>query len=479
MKKTVALLALAITAGLAHAQWTTVGSNIYYSAGNVGVGVANPIFPIDARGNGARVISAYNTAHSGYVYGVVGNIVSSAGTGVWGFSGAQQGTGYGVYGLSNSDKGNGVVGYASSYTWRPTSGVFGKSRSTGGIGVLGLAESDTGMTRGVNGRVYSPDGYAGYFEGGRNYFEGNVGIGTTSPDARVTIGNIGGVDGVEMLGFGEGATSEMYFESLFSPTNADNAVSFSTSIGGTGAIMTWKASGDVGIGTDAPSGRLDVRTTDSLAIRAICEYASTGGAAVSAQVYGTNGDGVRGYSFATSGTGAGVVGASNSASGYDFYAVGAGTNYGAASSRRWKHDIVNIDKPLEKLGKLRGVYYTWNEDHGGQHDVGFIAEEVGEVLPEIVVYEENGIDASGMDYSKMTPLLVESVNALRAEKDAQLAQRDSTFASIRAAHETHLAQLRAEAAATRAESESLRSENHELRERLDRLESMMAELTRQ
>ena len=36
-----------------------------------------------------------------------------------------------------------------------------------------------------------------------------------------------------------------------------------------------------------------------------------------------------------------------------------------------------------------------------------------------VIYEENGIDAIGMDYSKMTPLLVEAVNALRDEKNDQ------------------------------------------------------------
>ena len=59
---------------------------------------------------------------------------------------------------------------------------------------------------------------------------------------------------------------------------------------------------------------------------------------------------------------------------------------------------------------------------GGQHDLGMIAEEVGAVLPEIVNYEENGVDAIGMDYSKMTPLLVEAVNALRSEKDAEINQ---------------------------------------------------------
>ncbi len=98
---------------------------------------------------------------------------------------------------------------------------------------------------------------------------------------------------------------------------------------------------------------------------------------------------------------------------YDFYAAGAGTNYGASSSKRWKKNIIEIDNPLEKLAKLRGVYFDWDEEHGGGHDVGCIAEEVGKVLPEIVVYEENGIDADGMDYSKLTPLLVEAIKALQ------------------------------------------------------------------
>ena len=34
-----------------------------------------------------------------------------------------------------------------------------------------------------------------------------------------------------------------------------------------------------------------------------------------------------------------------------------------------------------------------------KNQIGFIAEEVGEVLPEIVQFEKNGIQASGMDYS--------------------------------------------------------------------------------
>ncbi|PHQ80607.1 MAG: hypothetical protein COB69_05680, partial [Phycisphaera sp.] len=136
----------------------------------------------------------------------------------------------------------------------------------------------------------------------------------------------------------------------------------------------------------------------------------------------TSGTAVYGRATAVSGVTTGVLGRSDSSSGFDFYANGAGTNYGAASSRRWKSDIRNIDDPLGKIARLRGVYYTWDKEHGGHHDLGMIAEEVGEVLPEIVNYEENGVDAIGLDYGMMTPLLVEGINALRAEKDTEIAE---------------------------------------------------------
>ena len=57
------------------------------------------------------------------------------------------------------------------------------------------------------------------------------------------------------------------------------------------------------------------------------------------------------------------------------------------ASIRWKTNVKNIPKPLEMLYKLRGVYFVWDEEHGGQHDVGFIAKEVGKVLPEIAPFE--------------------------------------------------------------------------------------------
>ena len=77
------------------------------------------------------------------------------------------------------------------------------------------------------------------------------------------------------------------------------------------------------------------------------------------------------------------------------------------SSRRWKTNIRTIDAALEKVSQLRGVTYNWKKD--GKHDIGLIAEEVGEVIPEVVAYEENDIDAKSVDYARLVAVLIEGM----------------------------------------------------------------------
>ena len=122
-----------------------------------------------------------------------------------------------------------------------------------------------------------------------------------------------------------------------------------------------------------------------------------------------------GQTLASDGVTIAVHGRSQSGNGFDFYADGNGTDYGSASSRRWKTNIEDIESGLELLDQLRGVRYTWDEEHGGNRDIGFIAEEVGEILPEIVNYDVNGVDAIAMDYSKITPVLVQAMKEMRKE----------------------------------------------------------------
>jgi hypothetical protein len=86
---------------------------------------------------------------------------------------------------------------------------------------------------------------------------------------------------------------------------------------------------------------------------------------------------------------------------------------GQSSSQRWKTNIQTIEDPLALVQQLRGVRYEWTED--GREDIGLIAEEVGQVVPEVVTYEENGVDARTVNYGRLVGVLVESVKQQQRE----------------------------------------------------------------
>jgi hypothetical protein len=230
--------------------------------------------------------------------------------------------------------------------------------------------------------------------------------------------------------------------------------------------MTIHQSGEVSIGSDStPTALLNVQN-DGIAIYASGQVGvigkSSGGIGVKGEsvtgdgVYGWGTFGVRGFGHSV-----GVDGAGNT---YDFYASGRGEDYASSSSIRWKRNIEPIPDPLGTVGQLRGVYFDWDQEHGGRHDIGMIAEEVGAVLPEIVVYETNGVDATAMDYSRLTPLLVEAVKALKQETNdlkQQLARKQAA---------------KSEAAERLARLRQLQQANNDLEDHLRRLESVVAGL---
>lgn len=103
------------------------------------------------------------------------------------------------------------------------------------------------------------------------------------------------------------------------------------------------------------------------------------------------------------------------------------------SSRRWKTNIQTLPNALDKVEHLRGVSYNLKDT--GKHEIGVIAEEVGAVVPEVVSYEPNGKDASGVDYSRLTALLIEAVKqqqkqiAVEREQIRQLRSSDALLKS--------------------------------------------------
>ena len=88
-----------------------------------------------------------------------------------------------------------------------------------------------------------------------------------------------------------------------------------------------------------------------------------------------------------------------------------------SSDKRLKDNIVRIENPLEKVGKIGGYTFDWNdnqETYTGK-DVGVIAQEIQEVLPELVTERDNGYLA--VKYEKIVPLLIESIKELKQEVD--------------------------------------------------------------
>ena len=98
----------------------------------------------------------------------------------------------------------------------------------------------------------------------------------------------------------------------------------------------------------------------------------------------------------------------------------AAGNVTAYSDARLKTDIHTINDALGICGKLRGVSYKWLEN--GKAGIGVIAQEVEEILPEVVLNNVNTDPATGkttevksVDYGKIVGVLINAINELKEE----------------------------------------------------------------
>ena len=99
----------------------------------------------------------------------------------------------------------------------------------------------------------------------------------------------------------------------------------------------------------------------------------------------------------------------------DITATGDVTAY-HSSDRRLKDNIKPIPWAIEKLTKIGGYSFDWNDDSSNTgHDIGVIAQEIEEVLPEIVIERDNGYKA--VRYEKIVPLLIEAIKEQQLQID--------------------------------------------------------------
>ena len=87
--------------------------------------------------------------------------------------------------------------------------------------------------------------------------------------------------------------------------------------------------------------------------------------------------------------------------------AGGTSTWAQISDKRFKKDIVTIQNPIEKVMKLRGVNYNWKDKSLGEKlQMGFIAQEAEDIIPEVVDKFEGKYT---MSYAPITALLVEAI----------------------------------------------------------------------
>ena len=99
----------------------------------------------------------------------------------------------------------------------------------------------------------------------------------------------------------------------------------------------------------------------------------------------------------------------------------SGTTYNTTSDRRLKQDIEPLEA-TDKLMAMNPVSYSWKADPDGPRSMGFIAQEMQEVMPEAVSTGEDDDAMMSMDYGRITPILVSALQDAHRKIDELAAE---------------------------------------------------------
>lgn len=187
-------------------------------------------------------------------------------------------------------------------------------------------------------------------------------------------------------------------------------------------VMTVTSSGLVGIGTKTPTDKLQVSDAAGGSTN-ITRPAGWGGGITTWDIYaaGTLGAGniIGGLSALISGSGQ-IMGKTLAGTGNrQVYSDASGYLTNTASDGTLKENVSGISQGLNDVLQLNPISFTWIdiESHGPQREIGFIAQEVQKIVPEVIGTNANG--KLSLDYSKMIAVLTKSIQELNDKVEAQ------------------------------------------------------------
>lgn len=102
------------------------------------------------------------------------------------------------------------------------------------------------------------------------------------------------------------------------------------------------------------------------------------------------------------------------------------TTFAATSDATFKTNIATLTSSLEKVNKLRSVSYNWNstkypeKGFDNNRHIGFLAQELLDVIPEVVIKDENNHYA--VEYNAIIPVLTQAIQEQQKQIEELKAQ---------------------------------------------------------
>jgi hypothetical protein len=242
---------------------------------------------------------------------------------------------------------------------------------------------------------------------------GNVGIGTSSPDRRLTVSS----SGATYAKVTTTATNQIAFEAVGGDGNG-NYFGVDTSGGGAfgagayGRVIYCNGAYPLAISTNG-SERMRIDSSGNFLFNKTSTAASGSGVAfetndTSSFYRGGDGSAIR---FFRSSTQVGRIDV-----------TGTATSYVTSSDYRLKENVQPMTGALARVALLKPCTYTWKST--GEASQGFIAHELAQVCPDAVSGEKDAVDEDGnikpqgIDTSFLVATLTAAIQELKAEVDA-------------------------------------------------------------